>query len=73
MSAADLQTADGPSDDCGKALAYLKAVFAMKGHAVHELSGGGFIVVATQWAGMCRECPDLHALRTFARQIGACP
>jgi hypothetical protein len=55
----------------GKGLATLKAQLAIAGHAVHELAGGGFVVIATRWAGMCRECPDLRALAAFARQIGA--
>jgi hypothetical protein len=59
-----------PADE-GKALATLKASLALAGHAVHELSGGGFLVVATRWAGLCRECPDVRALAAFARQIGA--
>lgn len=54
-----------------KVLANLKASLAMSGHAVHDLANGGYLVVATKWAGMCRECPDLRSLTAFARQIGA--
>jgi hypothetical protein len=56
----------------GKAVATLKAQLAIAGHAVHELATGGYLVVATRWAGMCRECPDVRSLAAFARQIGAC-
>lgn len=61
-----------PAGADGKALATLKAQLAISGHSVHHLADGGFLVVATKWAGMCREVPDLHALAAFARQIGAC-
>ena len=61
-----------PAESDGKALATLKAQLAIAGHAVHELTGGGFVVVATRWAGLCRECPDVRSLAVFARQIGAC-
>jgi hypothetical protein len=59
-------------DDDSKALSTLKARFALHdgGHAVHELASGGFLVVATRWGGMSRECPDLSALAAFARQLG---
>jgi hypothetical protein len=57
--------------DEDKAAATLTAQLAIAGHAVHTLAGGGFLVVATKWAGMCRECPDLRALAAFAKQIGA--
>ena len=54
-----------------KELATLRARLAMAGHAVHELASGGFLVVDTRWAGLCKECPDLRALATFARLVGA--
>lgn len=54
-----------------KDLRTLIAQMAMAGHSVHTLASGGFLVVATKWAGMCRECPTMHALVAFARQIGA--
>jgi hypothetical protein len=56
--------------DC-KALATLKAQFALCGHSVHEMAGGGYLVVATKWAGLCREIPDLPTLAAYAKQIGA--
>jgi hypothetical protein len=61
------------ADARGKAVATLRAQLALAGHAVHELAGGGFLVIATRWAGMCRECPDVAALAAFARQLGARP
>ena len=60
-----------PTDSNSKAVTTLKAQLAIAGHAVHELAGGGYLVVATKWAGICRECPDVSALAAFARQIGA--
>lgn len=57
--------------DDRKTLDTLKAQLALYGHAVHDLASGGYLVVATRWAGMCRELPDLHALAAFSRQIGA--
>lgn len=53
-----------------KLLATLKAQLAMKGHAVHERAGGGFLVVATRWGGLSRECADLEALAAFTRRLG---
>jgi hypothetical protein len=65
------QSADAPIvPSCGdehKQLAGVKAAFAMAGHTVHELSGGGFLVA--RW-GLAKECPSLFALKHFARQIG---
>ena len=52
----------------GKALETLKAQFAIVGHQVYEGSADDFIV--TRW-GMSRHCPDLAALRSFARVLGA--
>ena len=53
--------------DSGKAIASLKARFAIAGHQGHEGSNNDFIV--TRW-GMSRYCPDLAALRMFARVVG---
>ena len=50
-----------------KALATLKAQFALAGHQVHEGSNDDFIV--TRW-GMSKHCPDIGALRRFARILG---
>ena len=51
-----------------KTLDTLTAAFALRGHAVHELADGSFLVA--KW-GMVRACPSLDALQAFARQIGA--
>ena len=59
----DFPTAHGT----GKALATLKARFALAGHQVHEGSDNDFIV--TSW-GMSRYCESIGALRTFARVLG---
>ena len=61
-----------PVDADRKTVTTLKAQLALAGHAVHDLAGGGFVVIATRWAGMCRECPDVRSLAAFARQIEAC-
>jgi len=53
--------------ESGKALATLKAKFALAGHQVHEGSNDDFIV--TRW-GMSRYCADIGALRRFARVVG---
>lgn len=50
-----------------KALSTLKARLALSGWACFELSDGTFVV--SQW-GQCRPLRDLHALTSFARQIG---
>lgn len=57
----------GEPTDQSKRTATLKAQFALKGHAVHRLEGGAFLV--TRW-GLVRACRDLDELETFARQIG---
>lgn len=53
--------------DSDKGLATLKARFAIAGHQVHDGSNHDFIV--TRW-GMARHCPDVAALRIFARVLG---
>lgn len=58
---------DFPTAD--KALATLKAQFAICGHEVHEGSNDEFIVVMADW-GMSRYCADLATLRRFARVVG---
>jgi hypothetical protein len=50
-----------------KTVATLKAQFALRGHAVHEMAGGGFIIC--RW-GLVRACRDLEALQAFARKMG---
>lgn len=57
-------TADGAE---GKALATLKAAYAMAGHAVHELADGGYLVCKFNLA---KHCPDVRALAAFAKQTG---
>jgi hypothetical protein len=56
-----------PVDGSSKALATLKAQLALAGHQVHEGSNDDFIV--TRW-GMSKHCPDIGALRRFARVLG---
>jgi hypothetical protein len=53
-------------DSC-KAVASLKARFAIAGHQVYDGGNNDFIV--TRW-GMTRHCQDLAALRIFARVLG---
>ncbi|WP_295525619.1 hypothetical protein [uncultured Pseudacidovorax sp.] len=50
-----------------KLIATLKARFALLGHSVYDLADGGYVV--TRW-GHTRQCPDVHALAVFLRQIG---
>ena len=56
--------------DSGKAVATLKARFAIAGHQVHEGSNDDLIV--TRW-NMSRYCADLASLRTFARVLEVNP
>ena len=63
LNVIDFATAQHPR----KALARLKAQFAQVGHQVYDGGNDDFIV--TRW-GMSRYCPDLTALRTFARVLG---
>lgn len=51
-----------------KRLATLKAALALKGHEVHTLTDGAFLVA--RW-GLTRRCADLAELQDFAQQIGA--
>lgn len=51
--------------DC-KSVAAIIAALQLKGHQVHELAGGEFLV--TRW-GMTRALPDVRALVAFARQV----
>jgi hypothetical protein len=46
----------------------LIAQFALRGHAVHRLEAGGYLV---SWHNCSRHCLDLEALEAFARQVGA--
>lgn len=54
--------------DLGKAEATLMAQLALRGHATHKLTSGGFLVVRQ---GCSRHCSDIEALEAFARQVGA--
>lgn len=58
-----------PSERLGKALATIKAKFAMHGHAVHDGGNHDFILVQTNW-GHSRYCRGYAALVDFARQLG---
>lgn len=55
------------ADSDAKALATLRARFALAGHCVHVGSDSDFIV--TLWP-MTRYCRNFTALRAFARQVG---
>lgn len=52
-----------------KRLANLRALFALKGHAVHDGGNGDYIIVQANW-GMSRHCQDFSALVAFGRQLG---
>lgn len=64
MSAANTEAIDH------KRLANLKALFALKGFAVHDVSTGGWFV--SRW-NLTRFCPGpgLEDLESFAAQVGA--
>lgn len=51
----------------GKALATLAAQLAMRGHVVHQLKDGGFLVCNY---GHTHHAPDFEALQGFARRLG---
>jgi len=61
----DFPTAGRPS----KALATIKAQFALRGHSVHDGSNRDFIVVQKSW-GHSRYCRDYAALIGFGHQLG---
>lgn len=50
-----------------KRLATARAALAIGGHQVHELAGGGFLVL---WRGWSRHCRDLPELEAHARRVG---
>jgi len=56
-------------DSC-KALATLKAKFALAGHQVHHRPNRSFMV--SRW-GLTRYCDNESALKLFARQLGILP
>lgn len=55
-------------DEQTKPLATLRALLAIRGHQVHVLASGSFLVC---WMGHSRHCGDLVSLEAFARQVGA--
>jgi hypothetical protein len=57
----------GEHPETCKREATLMAQFALRGHAVHRLADGGYLVCKH---GFVKHCPDLHALAGFARQTG---
>lgn len=63
---------DSPADHRAgqdrKEFATLQAHLALRGHALHDLRGGGFVV--TRW-NLNRHLPDLATVRAFAEQVGA--
>lgn len=60
--------ADRPAGQDRKEFATLQAQLALRGHALHELRGGGYVV--TRW-NLNRELPDLATVRAFAERVGA--
>lgn len=50
-----------------KRIATVRAQLALRGHAVHLLAEGGYLVV---WRGLSRECRDLGELEAHARRVG---
>ncbi|NVO05807.1 MAG: hypothetical protein HXX19_07685 [Rhodoferax sp.] len=51
----------------GKAFSTLLAQFALRGHAVHPLADGGYLVSKY---GMTHHAPDLAGLQAFAERVG---
>ena len=50
-----------------KAIATQIAELAIRGHAVHQLSDGGYLVCKY---GYTHHAPDFEALQAFARRLG---
>jgi hypothetical protein len=61
----DFPTGGRPS----KALATIKAKFALRGHGVYDGDNHDFIVVHVRWSHS-RYCRDYAALIGFGRQLG---
>jgi hypothetical protein len=57
----------GQADAEHKAEATLRAELALRGHSLHRLANGGFLV---SMCSLSRELPDLRAVRQFAKQVG---
>lgn len=56
-------------DAARKRFEHLRALLALhRGHVVHQLAAGGFLVT---WKGLSRECADLAELDAHARRVGA--
>lgn len=52
-----------------KRFEHLRALLALRdGHQLYRLADGAFMAA---WRGLTRDLPDLDAVETFARQIGA--
>lgn len=67
MSAA-VQERTQPVTTADKRAATLQAQLALRGHVVHRIQGGGFLVTRYN---MHRHCGDVESLEAFARQVGA--
>jgi hypothetical protein len=61
----DLDSATGTRQS--KAIATQIAELAIRGHAVHELTDGGFLVCKY---GYTHHAPDFEALKAFAVRLG---
>lgn len=61
----DLNFATGTRQS--KAIATQIAELAIRGHAVHQLKGGGFLVCKY---GYTHHAPDFAELQAFARRLG---
>ena len=59
--------ASSKATDDTEHLAVIKARFQKAGHRVHDGDNNDYIV--TRW-NMSRHCPDMAALRLFARVVG---
>jgi len=64
---ASIVCADKAEHNPEKQLATIRAALALKGHAVHLMEDGSFLVM--RW-GLTRPCTDLAALRAFAEMLG---
>lgn len=53
----------------GKAIATQIACLALAGHAVHQLTDGGYLVSKYSYT---HHAPDFAALQAFARKLGVC-
>lgn len=51
-----------------KRLATIVAKFALRGHVVHAMAEGGYLVCRH---GYVRHCKDISTLEAFGKQVGA--